>query len=49
MDKEYTTFLIKNIPIKLWKKFKVRNISEQDERINDVMLKLINSYVKMGV
>jgi hypothetical protein len=49
MDKEHTTFLVKNIPINLWKKLKVRNISENDENINDVMLKLINSYVKRGV
>ena len=49
MNKEHTTFLVKNIPIKLWKKLKVRNISENDENINDVMLKLIRSYVKKGV
>ena len=49
MNKEHTTFLVKNIAIKLWKKLKVRNISENDENINDVMLKLINSYVKRGV
>tara|TARA_Y100001963_G_C6551140_1_gene339909 strand:+ start:139 stop:318 length:180 start_codon:yes stop_codon:yes gene_type:complete len=47
--KEHTTFLVKNIPIKLWKKLKMRNISENDENINDIMLKLINSYVKKGV
>ena len=49
MSKEHTTFLVKNIPINLWKKLKLRNISENDENINDVMLKLINSYVKRGV
>jgi intein-encoded DNA endonuclease-like protein len=27
----------------------MRNISENDENINDIMLKLINSYVKKGV
>ena len=47
--KEHTTFLVKNIPISIWKKFKMRNISENDENINDIMLKLINSYVKKGV
>ena len=46
MNKEHTTFLVKNIPINLWKKLKVRNISENDENINEIMLKLINSYVK---
>ena len=49
MNKEHTTFLIKNIPINLLKKLKMRNISENDENINDIMLKLINSYVKRGV
>ncbi len=49
MNKEHTTFLIKNIPTKMWKKFKMRNISENDENINDVMLKLINSYVRKEV
>ena len=49
MSKEITTFLVKNIPTDLWKKLKMRNISENDENINDVMLKLINSYVKRGV
>jgi len=49
MSKEHTTFLVKNIPISVWKKFKMRNISENDENINDIMLKLINSYVKKGV
>ncbi len=49
MNKEHTTFLVKNIPTKLWKKLKMRNISENDENINDIMLKLINSYVKNGV
>ena len=46
MNKEITTFLVKNIPTTVWKKFKMRNISENDENINDVMLKLIRSYVK---
>ena len=49
MNKEITTFLVKNIPTNVWKKFKMRNISENDENINDVMLKLIRSYVKKGV
>jgi hypothetical protein len=49
MNKEITTFLVKNIPTNVWKKFKMRNISENDENINDIMLKLINSYVKRGV
>ena len=49
MNKEITTFLVKNIPTNIWKKFKMRNISENDENINDVMLKLISSYVKKGV
>ena len=49
MNKEITTFLVKNIPTTVWKKFKMRNISENDENINDVMLKLIRSYVKKGV
>ena len=49
MNKEITTFLVKNIPINLWKKFKMRNISENNENINDIMLKLISSYVKKGV
>ena len=49
MNKEITTFLVKNIPTTVWKKFKMRNISENDENINDIMLKLINSYVKKGV
>ena len=49
MNKEITTFLVKNIPTNIWKKFKMRNISENDENINDIMLKLINSYVKRGV
>ena len=49
MNKEHTTFLIKNIPTKLWKKLKMRNISENDENINDIMLKLISNYVKKGV
>ena len=49
MNKEHTTFLVKNIPTKLWKKLKMRNISENDENINDIMLKLINIYVKNGV
>ena len=49
MNKEHTTFLVKNIPTKVWKKLKMRNISENDENINDIMLKLINSYVKKGV
>ena len=49
MNKEHTTFLVKNIPINLWKKFKMRNISENDENINDIMLKLINSYVRKEV
>ena len=49
MDKEHTTFLVKNIPINLWKKLKMRNISEEDESINEIMLKLINSYIKKGV
>ena len=48
MNKEHTTFLVKNIPTKLWKKLKMRNISENDENINDIMLKLISSYVKKG-
>jgi len=49
MNKEHTTFLVKNIPTKLWKKLKMRNISENDENINDIMLKLISSYVQKGV
>ena len=49
MNKEITTFLVKNIPTTVWKKFKMRNISENDENINDIMLKLISSYVKKGV
>ena len=49
MNKEHTTFLVKNIPTKLWKKLKMRNISENDENINDIMLNLISSYVKKGV
>ena len=49
MNKEITTFLVKNIPTNVWKKFKMRNISENDENINDIMLKLINSYVTKGV
>ena len=49
MNKEITTFLVKNIPTTVWKKFKMRNISENDENINDIMLKLIRSYVKKGV
>ena len=49
MNKEITTFLVKNIQTTVWKKFKMRNISENDENINDVMLKLIRSYVKKGV
>ena len=48
MNKEHTTFLVKNIPTDVWKKLKMRNISENDENINDIMLKLINSYVKKG-
>ena len=49
MNKEHTTFLRKNIPTDKWKQLKMRNISENDENINDVMLKLIDSYVKKGV
>ena len=49
MSKEHTTLLVKNIPISVWKKLKMRNISENDENINDIMLKLIGSYVKKGV
>ena len=49
MSKEHTTFLIKNIPTSMWKKFKMRNISENDENINDVMLRLIKSYVRKEV
>ena len=43
MNKEITTFLVKNIPTTVLKKFKIRNISENDENINDYMLKLIRS------
>ena len=49
MNKQHKTFLIKNIPIDIWKKLKMRNISENDENINDIMLKLISSYVQKGV
>ncbi len=49
MNKEHTTFLVKNIPTDMWKKFKMRNISEEDENINDVMLRLIKGYARKKI
>ena len=45
MKEDYTTYLVRNIPRSMWNKVKVKGI-EDNKRLNDLMLKLIDRFSK---
>ena len=46
-QKKYKTFLLKNIPTKDWKKFKLISI-RRDITLNENLLRLVKDYVKLN-
>ena len=41
-----TTYLVREIPVELWKKFKISSVLRGDDDLNDTFLSLIKEQVK---
>ena len=41
-----TTYLIREIPVALWKKFKISSVLRGDDDLNDTFLSLIEEQIK---
>ena len=45
-EKKNKTFLVREIPPEKWKRFKIKTIEGNQETCNDVMLSLIDKYIR---
>ena len=44
-----TNYLLKNIPVELWKKFKKKAVDEDADNYSQILIELIKSYTKTNV
>jgi len=44
-----TNYLLKGIPIELWKKFKKKAVDEDADNYSQILIELIKSYTKTNV
>jgi len=49
MNNEKTNYLLKNIPIELWKTFKKKAVDEDADNYSQILIELIKSYTKTNV
>ena len=43
--KDTTSFLLREIPVDMWRKFKIKSMENERENLQDALLTLIDSYV----
>ena len=44
-----TNYLLKNIPMEVWKKFKKKAVDEDADNYSQILIELIKSYTKTNV
>ena len=49
MNNEKTNYLLKNIPIELWKTFKKKAVDEDADNYSQILIELIKSYTKTNI
>ena len=49
MNNEKTNYLLKNIPIELWKTFKKKAVDEDADNYSQILIELIKSYTTTNI